>query len=102
MPARETLLLALVNIGFNPTFGSERLTIEAHLVDFESDLVGADLYLFFLKRLRDEVRFPNVDALVEQLQKDRVAGLEYYHSQEAQHYRDIAQSLIHDPKPLDL
>ncbi|MCX8043965.1 MAG: bifunctional riboflavin kinase/FAD synthetase [Desulfobacterota bacterium] len=60
----------VVNIGFNPTFAAEKLTIEAHLFDFSADLYGKELSLHFIKRIRGEKKFPDVDALVKQIEKD--------------------------------
>lgn len=63
---------AMVNIGYNPTFGSSQLTIEAHLLKFAGDLTGKRVKLFFLKRLRDERRFENAQQLIEQLRRDQM------------------------------
>lgn len=70
---------AMVNIGTCPTFtdpDSRTLTIEAHIPGFSGNLYGATLILQFLRRLRDERRFPGVDALREQLGKDAAETLE--------------------------
>lgn len=63
---------AVVNIGFRPTFNSAepRLTIEAHVLDFDGDLYGQDLPLAFFARLRPESKFPNIEALVAQIRAD--------------------------------
>ncbi len=63
---------AVVNIGFRPTFdgGEARPTIEAHLLDFSGDLYGQTVALEFVARLRPEVKFPGVDALLAQIQRD--------------------------------
>lgn len=61
---------AVCNIGFNPTFEGHTQTIEAHLLDADVELPGRELSLFFLARLRDEQKFPGVDALVAQLNHD--------------------------------
>jgi riboflavin kinase / FMN adenylyltransferase len=59
------------NIGFRPTFGkSDSLSIETHLLDFHEDLYGKTLTVDFLDRIRDEKRFPDLAALVEQIQSD--------------------------------
>ncbi|MBO4368860.1 MAG: bifunctional riboflavin kinase/FAD synthetase [Desulfovibrio sp.] len=60
----------LVNIGCNPTFGANALSIESYLLDTEADLYGARLSLSFMERLRDEVAFPSQEALVQQITKD--------------------------------
>lgn len=72
--ARGKWFHAAVNIGVNPTFaqsGSAREPrIEAYLIDYEGDLYGEILRVEFLKRLRDEVAFDSVDALIAQIAKD--------------------------------
>lgn len=69
---RDGSFQAVVNMGYRPTLKSPapRLQIEAHLLDFDSDLYGETIELLFQARLRDEQRFPNLDALKAQIQKD--------------------------------
>jgi riboflavin kinase/FMN adenylyltransferase len=64
------LYKAMVNIGVRPTFGSGVHTVEAHLMDFEGEIYGHPMRLDFIERLREEKRFPSVDALTEQLNQD--------------------------------
>ena len=61
---------AAASIGFRPTFGGDALTIEAHLLDHSEDLYENRVTLAFEHRLRDEVNFPSVDALVAQMSRD--------------------------------
>ncbi len=63
---------AVANIGVRPTFENKAVLprLEAHLLDFDGDLYGKDLGVAFAARLRDEQRFPNVGALVAQIQAD--------------------------------
>ncbi|MCB1083910.1 MAG: riboflavin biosynthesis protein RibF, partial [Simkania sp.] len=61
---------AMVNIGKNPTFQNEQMTIEANILDFKGDLYGETLRLYFLHRLREELSFASVNELVEQLGRD--------------------------------
>ncbi len=63
---------AVINIGFRPTFegGEARPVIEAHLLDFTGDLYGTTLTLEFVARLRPEMKFPGIDALVAQIKRD--------------------------------
>jgi riboflavin kinase/FMN adenylyltransferase len=68
------------NLGLNPTFhpdvaqagaaGRPPLSLEVHLIDFEQDLYGKRVRVEFLHRLREERRFPGVEALKEQITKD--------------------------------
>jgi riboflavin kinase/FMN adenylyltransferase len=62
---------AATNIGTNPTFvdGDER-HVEAYLLDFEGDLYGQWVTIELLHRLRDELRYEGVDALVAQIRRD--------------------------------
>jgi len=70
------------NLGLNPTFrdaahaGSRRepLMLEVHLFDVDQDLYGRALRVEFVHRLRDERRFPNVEALKEQIARDVAAA----------------------------
>jgi len=62
----------MLNIGVRKTFGENQLTIEIHLIDFPNkELYGELLTVSVLERLRDEIRFPSVEGLVQQLQIDR-------------------------------
>ncbi len=68
---------AMTNIGSRPTVDtSGNPTIETHIIGLEADLYGAPLTIAFRRRLRDEQRFPSVDALRRQLEADRAAASE--------------------------
>lgn len=64
--------MAATNVGFNPTFTPERkvASVEAYLLDFDRDIYGEHLKLEFVARLRDELKFASVEALVEQMHRD--------------------------------
>lgn len=62
---------AILNIGDRPTVDGQKKTIEAHLIDFERDLYGQELRIFFQEFLREEKKFENLDALKNQLVVDR-------------------------------
>jgi riboflavin kinase/FMN adenylyltransferase len=61
---------AVCNLGLRPTVGGTRPTVEAHVLGFDGDLYGRDVRLLFAHRLRDEMRFPNLDALRAQIAAD--------------------------------
>ena len=65
---------AVVNAGVRPTFGETELAVEAHLLDFSGDLYGQRIQLTFLRRLREERRFPSAEALREQIAADVAAA----------------------------
>ena len=60
----------VTNIGFRPTFGGNRLTVETHLLRFKGRLYGKKIRLEFIQRIREERMFPTVAALVGQIEKD--------------------------------
>lgn len=63
--------LAAIDVGTNPTFGVEPLHVEAFLLDYEGDeFRGAPLGVEFWARLRDEVKYDDVDALVAAIDED--------------------------------
>ena len=64
--------MAATNIGLNPTFTPERQipSLEAYLLDFDRDIYGEVITLEFVARLRDEIRYTTVDALIEQIHDD--------------------------------
>ena len=63
--------VAAIDVGTNPTFGTEPLHVEAFLLDFEEDeLRGEGLTVEFWGRLRDEVKFDSVDDLVAAIADD--------------------------------
>ncbi len=61
---------AVTNIGINPTFGGQTLSIETHLIDFSKEVYGETLRLHFYKKLRDEKTFASVKDLSQQIKKD--------------------------------
>jgi riboflavin kinase / FMN adenylyltransferase len=62
--------MGALNIGYRPTFGGDRLTIEVFLLDFDGDLYGAQLEIAFVARLRDEVKFDSAAELAEAIARD--------------------------------
>lgn len=60
----------VANIGRNPTFGGSRMSYEVHIFDFSGDLLGKNLRIHFIDRIRDEQRFSDVKTLETQIKKD--------------------------------
>ena len=65
----------MCNIGLRPTVNGRARTIETNIFDFNEDIYGLDLKLTFLDKIREERRFPSLEALKAQLEKDRLACL---------------------------
>jgi riboflavin kinase / FMN adenylyltransferase len=63
---------SVTNIGNRPTFGADSFAVETHLLNFHPLELAAEteVELHFLDRLRDEIKFPSIDALREQIGRD--------------------------------
>jgi riboflavin kinase/FMN adenylyltransferase len=63
---------SVTNVGNRPTFGSDSFAIESHLLNFHPLELSpeTEVELYFLDRLRDEIKFPSVEALKEQIGRD--------------------------------
>jgi riboflavin kinase/FMN adenylyltransferase len=68
-------VFGMMNIGFNPTVSGTEKTIEINFFDFDKDLYGQKLQIDIIERIRDEYKFDSVDALKEQLSKDKETSL---------------------------
>ena len=69
----------IANFGIRPTVDGEKLLLEAHLFDFNSDLYGKDLTVEFLAFIRDEQKFESFDKLKKQIYMD-IKKAKRYHS----------------------
>lgn len=61
---------AVVSLGTRPAVNGRELLLEAHVFDFDGDLYRRTLHVDFIARLRDELWFPDMNQLVEQMRKD--------------------------------
>jgi riboflavin kinase / FMN adenylyltransferase len=61
---------SVTNIGFNPTFDNKNRSIEAHIFDFSDNIYDQDVRLFFIDKIRKEIKFATPTALVKQIGKD--------------------------------
>lgn len=74
----DEMIPAVTNVGFRPTFNGTNVTIESHLFDFDRELTSGLLEVHLLSRLRDEQKFPGIDALLEQVLKDIDKAKEFH------------------------
>jgi riboflavin kinase/FMN adenylyltransferase len=72
---------SVTNVGNRPTFGADSFAIETHLLNFHPIELAPDteVEIFFLQRLRDEIKFPSVEALRGQIAKDVARTRKYFH-----------------------
>ncbi|HEX3009444.1 MAG TPA: riboflavin biosynthesis protein RibF [Bacteroidales bacterium] len=73
-----TMFNGMLNIGHRPTVNKDKLhkTIEVNIFDFDSDIYDEPVSVFFVKRIRDEVKFNGIESLRMQLANDRIRALE--------------------------
>jgi riboflavin kinase / FMN adenylyltransferase len=69
-PSPSDRMQAAVSVGTNPTFSGRERRVEAFVLDVDADLYGQRVAVDFVVRLRDMERFPNTEALVEQMHRD--------------------------------
>lgn len=72
----EDWLDGVASIGTRPTVNGVEPLLEVHIFDFDRDIYGAHIQVEFVAKLRDEVRFPDLDALTEQMFRDADAARE--------------------------
>ena len=61
---------AILNIGTNPTIGNNQQTIELHIPHFEENIYGQQVSIVFVRYIREERKFLNIDSLREQIKQD--------------------------------
>jgi len=72
-------LPSVANLGVRPTIaGIPKLLLEVHVLDFDGDLYGRHVHVQFLKKLREEMKFENLDALKTQIGKDIQVASAYF------------------------
>ena len=72
---RDKIYKSITNIGYNPTVSNEqnKKFIETHILDFDDDIYGEKIEIYFYEFLRNEQKFESFDHLKEQLKKDKKA-----------------------------
>ena len=61
----------ITSVGHNPTVNGIDLTIETYILDFNENIYNKEIKLYFIDKIRDEIKFNNIDELVNQLKKDK-------------------------------
>jgi riboflavin kinase / FMN adenylyltransferase len=75
----------VANCGIRPTIDGLKNTLEIHLLDFDAIIYGQRLKVFFLHKLRDEVKFTTVAHLIEQIYKDIEEAKTYFNKAQKMH-----------------
>ena len=69
----------MTNVGCKPTIeGKNPIGIETYILDFNQDVYGKNACVTFLKKIRNECKFPNIEALSEQMRIDVNKAKDYF------------------------
>jgi riboflavin kinase / FMN adenylyltransferase len=70
----------MLNIGSRPTFNknADNRSIEVHIFDFSGDIYNKEITLVFAGKIRNEQKFSGIEALTEQLKKDKITALKIW------------------------
>lgn len=68
----------VTNIGYNPTFGDDALSVETHLLDFSEDILDKTIKVNFIQRLRDEKTYRSAKELADQIAQDILKAKELF------------------------
>ncbi|APX99203.1 bifunctional riboflavin kinase/FAD synthetase [Lacinutrix venerupis] len=71
------IIYGMMNIGTNPTVNGKTQTIEVHFFNFKNNIYNQEIKIELLQRLRDEQKFESINALTEQLVRDKNNALRY-------------------------
>ncbi|MEN8885470.1 MAG: bifunctional riboflavin kinase/FAD synthetase [Winogradskyella sp.] len=74
---KNQTLFGMMNIGTNPTVNGKTRSIEVYFFNFNEDIYNSELKIEFLKRLRSEQKFENIEVLKQQLNIDKVNALKF-------------------------
>lgn len=78
---QETWHDGVCNVGFKPTFNNpqeKKLSIEVHISNFDQSIYGEEVTVHWYKRIRAEQKFNGIDALKEQIGKDKQVAIEFF------------------------
>ena len=67
----EKIFKGITSVGNNPTVNGQELTVETYILDFSNDIYGKEVNIYFIDRIRDEIKFNNINELIEQLKRDK-------------------------------
>lgn len=69
---KNRIYRGITDVGYNPTTEDNKLSIETHILDFNENVYGEKIKVYFLERMREEKKFDSISELGEQLKKDKL------------------------------
>ena len=79
---------SLINVGFKPTFKSEKenISVEVYIFNFGNDIYNKQIAISFIKRIRDERRFSDSSDLISQIKQDKLIADKYFNEHKQLNY----------------
>ena len=74
---------SITNIGKNPTFDLEHISVECHIFDFNETIYGETLVIYFVEKIRDEIKFKDINQLKKQIKADCETAQQYLQKRQA-------------------
>ena len=84
-----TVKPGVANLGIKPTFAGKQFSFEVFIFDFDMDIYGKSMRTDFVEGIREERSFPNIQALVEQIQLDAEKAREILQEESPQAYQSL-------------
>lgn len=72
---------SVTSVGYNPTFNGQNITIETFIFDFNKNVYGEEAEVFFLQKIRDEIKFSGIDELIKRIKTDVEIAREFFQKQ---------------------
>jgi riboflavin kinase/FMN adenylyltransferase len=66
----EDVLDGVASVGTRPTVGGTKVLLEVYIFNFDEDIYGREIQVEFVEKIRDELNFPDIDALIENINND--------------------------------
>lgn len=76
----NNILKGMLSIGMNPTVNGQSRTIEVNIFNFDKDIYGETITIWFHSRIREEVKFESLEAMVKQIDNDKEVSLRLLNS----------------------
>lgn len=66
----KNVLEGVASVGTRPTVGGTKVLLEVYIFDFDEDIYGREIQVEFVEKIREELNFPDIDALIENINND--------------------------------
>jgi len=75
---KDTIHEGMLSIGVNPTFDGREKTVEVYILNFDRDIYGQNISVYFREFIHPEIKFENIEKLIEKLDEDKQKTIEFF------------------------